>query len=86
MAAFAFELVAPDRHAFSGPVESVLVPGADGDFLVLSDHMPTMSSIRPGILDITDAAGLDDLIVVAATEMNTDADDAAYVAALKRLL
>ena len=57
MAAFAFELVAPDRHAFSGPVESVLVPGADGDFLVLSDHMPTMSSIRPGILDITDAAG-----------------------------
>jgi len=57
MAAFAFELVAPDKHAFSGPVESVLVPGADGDFLVLSDHMPTMSSIRPGILDITDAGG-----------------------------
>jgi len=57
MVAFAFELVAPDRQAFSGPVESVLVPGADGDFLVLSDHMPTMSSIRPGILDITDSGG-----------------------------
>jgi glycine dehydrogenase subunit 1 len=31
-------------------------------------------------------AGLDDLILVASTEVNTDEDRAAYVAALKEVL
>ncbi len=57
MAAFAFELVSPDKLVFSGPAESVLVPGADGDFLVLADHAPVMSAIRPGIVDIANSAG-----------------------------
>jgi F-type H+-transporting ATPase subunit epsilon len=57
MAAFAFELVSPDKQVFSGPAESVLVPGAEGDFLVLAEHAPVMSSIRPGVLDIADPAG-----------------------------
>jgi len=57
MAAFAFELVSPDKLIFSGPAESVLVPGADGDFLVLVDHAPVMSSIRPGVVDIADSQG-----------------------------
>jgi|SRR5450755_2193868 F-type H+-transporting ATPase subunit epsilon len=57
MATFAFELVSPDKLLFNGPVEDVLVPGSEGDFVVLRDHAPVMTSLRPGIVDIGEAGG-----------------------------
>lgn len=52
MATFNFELVSPERQLFSGAVEQVVVPGAEGDFGVLAGHAPFVSSLRPGILTI----------------------------------
>jgi F-type H+-transporting ATPase subunit epsilon len=52
MASFPFELVSPDKLVFRGAVDEVLVPGSEGDFVVLADHAPTMTTLRPGILDI----------------------------------
>ncbi|MBL8570499.1 MAG: F0F1 ATP synthase subunit epsilon [Phreatobacter sp.] len=52
MATFNFELVSPERQLFSGAVEQVVVPGADGDFGVLAGHAPFVASLRPGILTI----------------------------------
>jgi F-type H+-transporting ATPase subunit epsilon len=52
MASFPFELVSPDKLVFRGAVEEVLVPGSEGDFLVLADHAPALTTLRPGILDI----------------------------------
>ena len=57
MATFHFELVAPDKLMFSGAAESVLVPGSEGDFVVLKDHAPVMASLKPGVIAIEDAAG-----------------------------
>src|ERR1700689_435463 len=57
MASFHFELVSPDKSQFSGEVETVLVPGSEGDFLVLKDHAPVMASLRPGVVAIAEAAG-----------------------------
>ena len=57
MASFNFELVSPDKLLFSGPAASVLVPGSDGDFLVLTDHAPVMAALRPGVVTIEDASG-----------------------------
>ncbi|MHB2168486.1 F0F1 ATP synthase subunit epsilon [Alsobacter sp. R-9] len=57
MAAFNFELVSPERLLFSGPVEQVVVPGTEGDFAVLKDHAPVMSTLRPGVAVVTDAKG-----------------------------
>ncbi len=50
MASFHFELVSPDKLVFSGQAESVLVPGSEGDFVVLKDHAPVMASLRPGVV------------------------------------
>jgi F-type H+-transporting ATPase subunit epsilon len=33
------------------------VPGNEGDFLVLSEHAPVMTSMRPGVVGIDDAEG-----------------------------
>jgi F-type H+-transporting ATPase subunit epsilon len=55
MAGFHFELVSPDKLLFNGQADDVLVPGSEGDFLVLRDHAPVMASLRPGIVDIGEA-------------------------------
>ena len=57
MATFPFELVSPDRAMYSGPAQAVVVPGEEGDFQVLADHAPLLTSVRPGVVGIDDAAG-----------------------------
>src|SRR5882757_9908118 len=52
MATFHFELVSPEKLLFSGLVEQVDVPGAEGDFGVLAGHAPLMTTLRPGILTL----------------------------------
>ena len=36
-----FELVSPEKLVFSGEVQQVDLPGAEGDFGVLENHAPT---------------------------------------------
>ena len=57
MPTFHFELVSPDKVLFNGLAQAVLVPGAEGDFQVLSDHAPVMTAMRPGVVGIDDAEG-----------------------------
>jgi F-type H+-transporting ATPase subunit epsilon len=57
MAGFPFELVSPVRLVFSGDVEQVDVPGAEGDFGVLAGHAPFVSALRPGVLTIHESGG-----------------------------
>jgi F-type H+-transporting ATPase subunit epsilon len=49
-----FELVSPEKLLVSREVEMVVVPGAEGDFGVLRDHAPLISTVRPGVIDIYD--------------------------------
>ncbi len=56
MAAFHFELVSPEKLLFAGDVESVVAPGADGQFTVLKDHAPVMTTLKVGVVQI-DAGG-----------------------------
>src|SRR5262245_2134826 len=50
---FKFELVSPERIVFSGEAEQVLLPGSEGDMPILPNHAPVLSTLRPGILDVT---------------------------------
>ena len=52
MATFHFELVSPQKIAFTGEVDQVDVPGAEGDFGVFAGHAPLISLIRPGIMTV----------------------------------
>ncbi len=51
-----FELVTPERLAYSAQVEMVEVPGEMGDFGVLPGHAPFMSMIRPGVVTVYESA------------------------------
>jgi F-type H+-transporting ATPase subunit epsilon len=56
MAELRFELVAPERLLYSGVVAQVVVPGSEGEFTVLPQHAPVLSTLKPGVLTVT---GLD---------------------------
>jgi F-type H+-transporting ATPase subunit epsilon len=50
---FKFELVTPERIELSEDVEQVLVPGMEGQFTVLPGHTPVISTLRPGVVEVT---------------------------------
>ncbi len=64
MATFHFDLVSPEKLLFSGGVEQVDVPGADGDFGVLANHAPMVATLRPGILTVQNAGGAQKIVVL----------------------
>jgi F-type H+-transporting ATPase subunit epsilon len=64
MATFHFDLVSPEKLAFSGEVHQVDIPGVEGDFGVLAGHAPVVAAIRPGILTVTTGGGTREKIIV----------------------
>ncbi len=55
--AYAFSLLTPEGEAFSGDVESVVVPGGAGFFGVLAGHAPMLAAVQHGILAVTTEEG-----------------------------
>jgi len=59
-----FELVSPEKLVFSGEVQQVDLPGAEGDFGVLENHAPVVTTLRPGILTVHTAGGAQRIVVL----------------------
>ena len=51
---FELSIISAESKVFEGKVENILVPGMVGDFLVLTNHAPCVSSIRPGFLEFSE--------------------------------
>jgi len=64
MATFHFELVSPEKIAFSGEVDQVDVPGAEGDFGVLAGHAPLIALLRPGVMTVYTGGRATELVVL----------------------
>ena len=45
------KIVSPERIEFAGEVESVKVPGSQGNFEILTDHAPIISSLQKGVVE-----------------------------------
>src|SRR5580658_5062151 len=52
MAELHFEFVSPERVLFSGEVDQVDLPGAEGDMGILAGHAPLVTTLRPGIVTV----------------------------------
>ncbi|HEY3636759.1 MAG TPA: F0F1 ATP synthase subunit epsilon [Rhizomicrobium sp.] len=48
----AFDIVSPERLLLSDEADMVTVPGSEGYFGVMAGHMPLISTLRPGVIDI----------------------------------
>lgn len=52
-------VLTPEKEIFSGAITSVKVPGTSGQFEILSNHAPIVSSLSNGTVRITDINGKD---------------------------
>ncbi len=48
------EIITPDKKVYSGDVDAVKLPGADGSFGILNGHAPIIATLQKGIVKITD--------------------------------
>jgi F-type H+-transporting ATPase subunit epsilon len=58
------ELVSPERLLLSEQVEMVIVPGTEGVFGVLPLHAPTLSTLRPGFVEVYQGGAVKDRFFV----------------------
>lgn len=49
------EIITPDKKVFSGDVTSVQVPGASGQFQMLKNHAPIISTLINGKVKVKTA-------------------------------
>lgn len=60
---FKFELVSPERLLVSTQVESVVLPGSEGEMTIMARHAPVMTTIKPGVVQIAGGDGDDSFVV-----------------------
>lgn len=61
---FQFELVSPERLLVSEQVESVVIPGSEGEMTIMAHHAPVMTTVKPGIVTVNLPGGESERYVV----------------------
>ena len=51
------KIVSPEKVEYDGAVESVLVPGTMGQFEILNDHAPIISTLQQGVVEYVTQEG-----------------------------
>ena len=49
---FNLEIIAPDKKIFSSNVGEVVIPSFEGQMTILKDHIPIITFLRPGFVEI----------------------------------
>jgi len=66
------EIVSPEATLFSGEVDSVIVPGTSGDFQMLNNHAPVVSTLKGGTVRINGAITIEDAVKGKFTQDGAD--------------
>ena len=59
-----FDLVSPERRLSSVQAREVQIPGTDGDLTAMPGHVPTITTLRPGILRVVHTGGGEEFVVL----------------------
>tara|TARA_B100000674_G_scaffold94691_1_gene67390 strand:- start:1235 stop:1471 length:237 start_codon:yes stop_codon:yes gene_type:complete len=52
------EIITPEEKLFEGEVSYAKFPGTDGEFGVLNNHAPIISTLTKGTIEVTDINNL----------------------------
>ena len=58
-----FDLVTPERKLASMAVDSVEIPGSEGEFTALPNHSPFLTTLRPGLMRVISGSEVTEYIV-----------------------
>ena len=58
------KIVSPEKVEYEGAVESVVVPGTMGQFEILNDHAPIISTLQNGIVEYATKDGKQQLAIL----------------------
>ena len=75
-----FEILAPNRRLARCEASQVELPGAEGDFTALPDHMPLVSALRPGIVRVRESRDETSEFVVTGGYVEISAESATVLA------
>lgn len=99
MAGIHLEIITPERKAFSEDVDSVFIPGIEGELGALPNHIPLMTMMEPGELQVkrgsteeslavgegfVEISGSEVIILTDMALTDTEIDESAVEEALKR--
>lgn len=48
------EIITPESKLFTGEITSIKLPGMDGEFEILNNHAPIISTLSKGVIRIID--------------------------------
>lgn len=51
-----FELVSPERKLATGEADMIVLPGMEGDIGIMAGHVPLMTTLRPGLVKVTEGS------------------------------
>ena len=60
---FNYKLVTPEKIYLEGEAQMVVLPGAEGDLGVLPNHSNIITSLRPGVIKVTNSDQTQSLFV-----------------------
>lgn len=60
-----FEIATPEKVVFQKNIRQVTVPTTSGEITVLPNHIPLISTLKPGVIEIKDEKGEEEIIAVA---------------------
>ena len=63
MTSLHFEFVSPESVLFSGEVDQVDLPVAEGDMGILAGHAPLVTTLRPGIITIVRSGAREPVVI-----------------------
>ncbi len=58
-----FDLVSPEAKLASELVDSVSIPGAEGDIVAMPNHTPFLTTLRPGFVTVTAGSNVTEYLV-----------------------
>ncbi|RUO27009.1 F0F1 ATP synthase subunit epsilon [Aliidiomarina minuta] len=68
------DIVSAEEKLFSDKVRAIQVTGSEGEMGILPGHLPLLTALKPGMVQVTFADGKEDLFYIAGGFMEVQPD------------
>jgi F-type H+-transporting ATPase subunit epsilon len=74
MANLNLEIITPNGLIFSGGVKDVILPGEEGEFGVLPEHVGLFTLLNAGVIEFTKESGDVDAVVISSGNVTVESN------------